>query len=169
MKKRKFLSVIYAFQNFPMIKLFSLLLIFTIGFTFTVCKTDTSVPDSWELYYGTWKNGNNDIVKINANKLEFYDGSGGLWYRIENLTWTPHDNGDAYGSVSAGYTTGYTIKGTLTYLDNSYGSGPEKEDGNVGVIGDIVFDNWYIHTNKKSLDHGWNTYDQGDNIPFLKQ
>ena len=88
---------------------------------------------------------------------------------MENLTWEPRANVDTDGSLSAGYTVGYTIKGTLKAIDEDWVIYTEfGEDGN---IGDVVFDYWYIHTDKQSIDWGnWGDDDHsGLNYNYVKQ
>lgn len=113
-----------------------------------------SGPDFREDYYGTWEyqdrygSGEWDKIVISINKIEYSTSDGSWDYTIKNLTWTPFSNeigSDYYDD----YPEGYKITGTLT--ERISGDAPLNAEGNEGDLGEIVFEYFYLDSDKISL------------------
>ena len=135
-------------------------LVAVIGFSFAACGGDGSPsnglpddpppdtnpvdePDPREDFYGIWTDISSPAWKteLRINKLE-NSGGGTGGYTIENLTW------ETITSTSG--LMGYKITGTLTDNTGSYHL-PTPGGGYTDVVGDTVFDVWYISADKLEL------------------
>ena len=120
-----------------------LVTILTISIFLAACDNgSTSIypinPDP--AFYGTWIDGEGDIVIISANKLEYVDG-----YVLENLIWTAITRSDNE------YIYGYKISGEVTIYS---GFAPFTDAGYCAAVGEIGHDYWFIHSDGQSLVWG---------------
>ena len=104
-------------------------------------------------FYGTWKDGTDRIwttVTFTANKVVYLNWLGG-GYTLEDLTWTAFDN--LAGKHITDFPSGYKITGKVTQLKDL--RIPTMDDIRVeAVVGDMVYNWWYISGDKKSIIEG---------------